>query len=88
MIDKALDYHEQAIVYFSDTDINSEIMTMINIGNCYLLTDRLDSAFATYDRAEKFAYSNNDTALPNLIVFTASNSIKALSGLFSTISCA
>ena len=54
----------QAMEFFRVADHkNSEIRTMITMGNCYLLTYRNDSAFALYGRAEKMATSIKDTAM-------------------------
>ena len=64
LIDDALSCYIHAIGFFRNANIwSSEIGSMIKIGNCYLLTARYDSAFTVYERAEKKAYSINDTAL-------------------------
>ena len=64
LYEDALQRFEQAIEYYRIADHKkSEIGTMIEIGNCYLLTYRNDSAFAIYSRAEKLASGAKDTAM-------------------------
>ena len=59
--DQALMHYMQANIFYKEAgNKQSEIGSMIKIGNCYLLTNQYDSAFAVYDRTEKLAYSVND----------------------------
>ena len=54
----------QALVFYRAAgNMRSEIGSMIKIGNCYLLENQNDSAFALYRRAERMAYSQNDTTM-------------------------
>ena len=62
LYDHSLPYFIQAAKFFRAAgNRKSEIAATIVTGNCYLVENQRDSAFAWYGRAEKLAYSLNDT---------------------------
>jgi len=64
LYDHSLSYLVQAVEFYRDAgDQQSEIESTITIGNCYLHVHQYDSAFALYGKAEKLAYSLNDTVM-------------------------
>ena len=64
LLDNALTHYIQAIDFYRKADNKqSEVKTMVKIGNCYLLTNQFDSAFSVYERAEKLAFSIKDETM-------------------------
>jgi len=62
--ENAKSYYAQAMEHYRNAgDASAEIAATISIGNCYLLENNLDSAFASYARAESMAYAISDTAM-------------------------